>query len=176
MIITAPNPKEGATARLEVTRVLRGDPALLCPVLVDPSWLGQLIDGPTDRPDLKRVQTDLALAMTDDPRTLTFRKAALVDLGTTRDAAGRCRGEVAWRASTLAPLFPVFAGSVTIRDDTLHLRGVYAPPGGDVGLLVDRTFLHYFARRTGAWFLDRLNAEIAAASARPRESAPDPGP
>lgn len=163
----APSTRDGGAARLEVTRVLRGDAADLCALLEDPRWLGDLVDGPTDRPDLRRVETDLAFALSDDPRKLTFRKAAFVDLGLARDGRGGCKGEVAWRASTLAPLFPVFAGTIAVRDGTLVLRGVYAPPGGGVGLLVDRTFLQYFARRTAVWFLDRLNAELAARAGLP---------
>lgn len=153
--------RKDAAARLEVTRTLRVDPALLWAALEDPRWLGDIVASPEERPDLVRVETDLAFALSDDPRTLTFRKAAFVDLAVTTDAGGTKRGEIAWRASTLAPLFPVFAGTITVRDATIHLRGVYAPPGGGVGLLVDRGFLHHFARRTGAWFLDRLNQHLA---------------
>jgi len=157
--------KDTAPARLEVTRTLRVDPALLWAALEDPRWLGDIVDGPEERQDLTRVETDLAFTMSDDPRTLTFRKAAFVDIGVTTDAGGVKRAEIAWRASTLAPLFPVFAGSITLRDGTIHLRGVYAPPGGGVGLLVDRAFLHHFARRTGAWLLDRLNQHLASLGA-----------
>jgi hypothetical protein len=148
-------------ARLDVRRVVRGDPTRLCAALADPSWLGQIVDGPADRADLRRVETDLAFTLSDDPRVLTFRKAAFVDLGVRPGPDGTCRGEVAWRASSMAPLFPVFAGTIAIRDGSLQLRGVYAPPGGGVGLLVDRGFLQYFARRTAVWFLDRLNEELA---------------
>ena len=153
--------KDGSAARLEVTRTLRTDPERLWTALADPSWLGEVMPGPADRPELIRVETDLAFALSTDPRTLTFRKAAFVDLALVTDRAGVRHAEIAWRASTLAPLFPVFAGTITVRDGTLYLRGVYAPPGGGVGLLVDRGFLHHFARRTGAWFLDRLTAHLA---------------
>lgn len=154
--------KDTVAARLEVTRMLRADPASLWAALSDPTWLGDILEPPAERPDMIRVETDLAFTLSDDPRTLTFRKAAFVDLRVTTDAAGTHRGEIAWRASTMAPLFPVFAGSITLRDGTIHLRGAYAPPGGGVGLLVDRSFLHHFARRTGAWFLDRLNEHLAS--------------
>ena len=155
--------RDGGAARLEVTRTLRTDPSRLWTELADPSWLGEVIPGPSDRPELIRVETDLAFALSTDPRTLTFRKAAFVDIAVVTDRAGVPHAEIAWRASTLAPLFPVFAGTITLRDGTIHLRGVYAPPGGGVGLLVDRGFLHHFARRTGAWFLDRLSTRLAEA-------------
>lgn len=152
--------RDGGAARLEVTRTLRTDPERLWAELAEPSWLGDVVPGPTDRPALIRVETDLAFALSSDPRTLTFRKAAYVDITVVTDGGGAPHAEIAWRASTLAPLFPVFAGTITVRDGTVHLRGVYAPPGGGVGLLVDRGFLHHFARRTGAWFLDRLTARL----------------
>ena len=164
--------RDAGAARLEVTRTLRVDPEAFWHALEEPSWLGEIVPGSEERPDLTRVETDLAFSLSDDPRKLTFRKAAFVDIGVTTDAAGRRRGEIGWRASTLAPLFPVFAGSITIRDGTIHLRGVYAPPGGGVGLLVDRSFLHHFARRTGAWFLERLNEHLTSAAIDDRSPAP----
>lgn len=149
-------------ARLAVTRILRADPGGLCRALEDPRWLGRLIDGPASIPGLRRVETDLAFAMTGDPEKLTFRKAAFVDLGVDSVASdGSCIGRVEWRASSFAPLFPVFSGTVTAHDGGLHLEGLYEPPGGGVGLVVDRTFLHHFARRTAIWFLDRLIEELA---------------
>jgi hypothetical protein len=152
---------DGPVARLSVTRILRADPAGLCRALEDPSWLGRVIDGPADQPHLRRVETDLAFALSDDPEKLTFRKAALVDLGVVVAPDGSCTGTVEWRAATLAPLFPVFAGTLRAHDGGLHLEGAYAPPGGGVGLLVDRSFLHHFARRTAIWFLDRMIAELS---------------
>ena len=150
----------GSVARLAVSRILRADPAGLCDAFDEPSWLGRVMDEPNLAPGLRRVETDLAFALSDDPQKLTFRKAAFVDLGLVDDGHGRCIGRVEWRAASLAPLFPVFSGTVAAHDGGLHLEGVYAPPGGGVGLLVDRTFLHHFARRTAIWFLDRLIEEL----------------
>lgn len=159
--IDAAPDRSGPVARLAVTRALPVGAVDLCRAFGDPRWLGGVIDdsAATER-GLLRVETDLAFALTDDPRTLTFRKAAHVDLGVERAADGSCTGIVEWRAATLAPLFPVFAGTVVARGGTLRLDGAYAPPGGGVGLLVDRGFLHHFARRTAAWFLDRLVTEL----------------
>ena len=156
------DPTDGPIARLVVTRILRADPSGLCRALEDPRWLGPLVPGPDSAPHLRRVETDLAFALSDDPERLTFRKAALLDLGVTMGPDGTCTGHVEWRAATFAPLFPVFSGTVAAHDGGLHLEGVYAPPGGGVGLLVDRTFLHHFARRTAIWFLDRLIEELRA--------------
>ncbi len=152
---------EGGVARLAVTRILRADPSGLCRALRDPSWLGRVVGPSPDRAHLQRVETDLAFRLSDVPGTLTFRKAALVDVGVESLPDGSCRGEIEWRAATFAPLFPMFAGLLTVHHGGLHLEGAYAPPGGGMGLLVDRSLLHHFADRTAIWFLDRLTEELA---------------
>lgn len=160
---TPPTPN---VARISLTRILRADPAALCALLDDPSWLGRDVGAAPGRPDLRRVETDLAFGLGDGRGTVTFRKGALVDIGRSDGGSGAtCIGEVDWRAATLAPLFPVFSGTLEVRDGGLVLDGVYAPPGGGVGLLVDRAILHHVAERTGIWFLDRVIDELAARSA-----------
>src|SRR6266545_113921 len=139
---------------LEAERAFHGDLERLCAALGDPTWLGQVVDGPADRPDLRRVRTDLAFALRRDGRVINFRRAALVDIGNLRRADQGCAGEIAWQSASLAPLFPVFAGRLFVRPSGLHLEGVYTPPGGGVGLLIDRVLLHHVAQRTANWFLD----------------------
>ena len=151
-----------AVTRLRVTRLLRADPSRLCGALADPTWLGRIIEAPGPRSASHRVETDLTFALSGDPKTLTFRKAALVDLELRTEPDGTCSGVIEWRAATFAPLFPVFAGTVRVHDGGVHLEGGYAPPGGGVGLLVDRAILHHFAERTAVWFLERLDEELAA--------------
>lgn len=150
-------------ARLSLTRILRADPDGLGGLLDDPSWLGHVLGATPGRPGLRRVETDLAFGLGDGSGTLAFRKGAFVDLG-RRDGAETDGGvgEVAWRAVSMAPLFPVFAGSLAVHDGGLQLDGVYAPPGGGIGLLVDRAILHRVAERTGIWFLDRVIEELRA--------------
>ncbi len=75
--------------------------------------------------------------------------------------------EIGWRAASFAPLFPVLAGRIVADGSGLQLHGVYAPPGGGIGLLIDQALLHYFARRTATWFLDRLVEEVVASSRPP---------
>ncbi len=95
---------------------------------------------------------------------LTFRKAALVDIGLVSLDGQGFACDIGWQAASFAPLFPVFAGRLVVQPTRLHLQGVYAPPSGDVGLLIDRMFLHYFTQRTADWFLDGLVASVPLAS------------
>src|SRR3989304_3619664 len=97
------------------------------------------------------------------PAVVTRRRAAAV-LGTERTAwAGGALGGplsigLSWRAAGLAPLFPVFAGTLTWTDGELQLVGVYAPPGGEIGLVADRLVLNVAARGTARWLLGRIAA------------------
>jgi hypothetical protein len=153
---------ETSVAHLRAERAVSDGLDRLCALLDDPAWLGATVDAPPAHPELRRVETDLAFELTEERRTMTFRKAAYVDVGPVRRSPTGCAAEISWRASSYAPLFPVFAGMIQANDGLLILDGVYAPPGGGVGLLVDRKFLRVFARRTANWFLDRLVAELAA--------------
>jgi hypothetical protein len=155
-------------AQLSVTRILRADPTGLCAALDDPTWLGPELEGADVAPGLRRVETDLAFGLSSSGEALQFRKAAIVDLGVIAERDGVCAGRVEWRASSFAPLFPAFAGTVTVHDGGLHLDGAYAPPGGGVGLLIDKTVLHHVARRTAIWFLDRLIDRLASADGAER--------
>ena len=139
---------------------MRVDPARLRAALADPAWLGRPVDPPADRPHHRRVETDLAFILGGDGRTLTFSKAALVDIGPLHRVGDGDAAQVGWQAASFAPLFPVFAGRLLVGATGLRLAGKYAPPGGDVGLLVDRAILHFVAQRTAGWLLGRLVAEV----------------
>lgn len=156
-------------ARVDATLPIRATPDAVCAALADPTWLGPPVDAPPDHPEHRRVETDLAFALPAEARTLTFRKAAFVDIGPVRRDGMTCSAEIGWRASTLAPLFPVFGGRVEARDGVLRLDGVYAPPGGGIGLLVDRALLHFVAQRTAIWFLERVAAQVDAPSSDRRD-------
>ena len=67
---------------------------------------------------------------------------------------------IGWQSDSVAPLFPVFAGRLTIRTDLLSLEGDYAPPLGRIGLLIDERILHFVARRTAQAFLARVAARL----------------
>jgi hypothetical protein len=130
-------------------------------------WLGEPLDATVEGAAIgpagprRRFATDLRLRVSDrSPRAL-FRKAAIVEIGTPREANGTISVEIGWRAATLAPLFPVFSGrlSVDAHDATLH--GLYAPPGGRIGQLADDALFHIAAEGTARWLLREL-ADAAA--------------
>jgi hypothetical protein len=160
-----------SVANLDVSRALHSDPRRLCEALTDPSWLGQVVAPPPGRPDLIRVESDLAFILRNDGREVSFKKAALIDIGMSPAIGLGCVGEISWRASSFSPLFPVFAGRLSISGNRIELHGVYAPPGGQLGVLIDKTMIHGFAEKTARWLLDKIVAEF-----REREIAERRGP
>jgi hypothetical protein len=70
---------------------------------------------------------------------------------------------IEWRATTLAPLFPVFAGHLRIGSSRIELEGSYAPPGGTLGYVLDAALLRLAARQTGRWLLGKLASALAEA-------------
>lgn len=134
-------------------------------ILVDRAseWLGTPVPGP--RPESRRYLTDLSLPIREHAPSLTFKKAAYVDLGEVRSGRKSCDIEIEWRSASLAPLFPVFAGHLTLTPTELRLEGYYAPPAGDFGAILDRAFLNIAARGTARWFLGRASEVIGAAPA-----------
>jgi hypothetical protein len=119
-------------------------------------WLGPEVGSPPD--GMRRYQADMRLRVSDRPSIVTFRKAAYVDIGTLKPLDRGWEVEIAWRASTLVPLFPVFAGTLVMRAGELTVSGWYAPPGGSIGRAADRVLLHAAATGTGRWLLNELDA------------------
>lgn len=98
----------------------------------------------------------MRLQVSDRPSLVTFRKAAFVELG---DLKWHDRGwevDISWRASSLAPLFPVFSGRIVARDNELIVSGWYAPPFGTLGRVADRVLLRIAAAGTARWLLASL--------------------
>jgi hypothetical protein len=127
------------------------------------AWLGTPV-GPA-RPGSHRFLTDLSLPIRDHAPSLVFRKAAYVDLGEIKQTADGCEIEIGWQSSSLAPLFPVFAGHLTLTPNEVRLEGYYAPPGGELGAALDKAFLGIAARGTARWFLERTTEVVASAQA-----------
>lgn len=137
-------------------------------------WLGTPSEPPADRPGVRRYLTDLVLPLSTPGRPLEFRKAALVDLGPVVDRGSSLEVEISWQSATMAPLFPVFAGLLLVTPAGLVLEGAYAPPFGEAGMLIDRAALHFVARRTARWFLNRVGAELGLEPmSLGREPSPD---
>lgn len=127
------------------------------------AWGGEAVDGAPA--GLRRYAIDLRLRVGGERGGLTtFRKAALLDLGPVLPSDEGWEVEIAWRAASGAPLFPVFGGLLSIAPGVLRLEGVYAPPGGMVGRMADRVLLHVAANGTARWLLGEL-ASAGAASA-----------
>jgi hypothetical protein len=133
-----------------------------CPpsALEHADWLGTPIE--PARAGTRRYLTDLSLPVREHAPQLTFKKAAYVDLGEARATVRGCEIEISWQSSSLAPLFPVFAGRLTLTSTELRLEGYYAPPGGEFGAVLDKVFLSIAARGTARWFLERT-AEVVSA-------------
>jgi hypothetical protein len=116
-------------------------------------WLGQRVQAGT--PEIRSFSCDLELSVGPERRAL-FRKSAIVGLGSPARKNGDWLVPIEWRAATLAPLFPVFAGQLWITADHIELDGHYAPPGGKIGYVLDRALLRIAARGTARWFLRKV--------------------
>jgi hypothetical protein len=153
--------KRSGFVRLAASLPLRVSPETLAETLrAGPAWW-EVRPGPDG---VRRFAVDLRLRVGSDSAALTtFRKAAYVDLGEVGSAEDGFVAEIGWQAATAAPLFPVFSGELRIGRDELALSGLYAPPGGVVGRIADRTLLHVAASGTARWLLDELNRAAGAA-------------
>ena len=78
---------------------------------------------------MHRYQADLRLRVSDHPSLVTFRKAAYVDIGPVKSLGDGGEVELSWRASTLAPLFPVFSGTIVAPAGELTISGAVRPAG-----------------------------------------------
>lgn len=119
------------------------------------AWLGELIELRAD--DRDRHLVDLELRVSEQTPRISFHKAAYVDVGPVRgETFGPLRIEISWRAAGLAPLFPVFSGTLAWDHGELRLDGYYAPPGGGIGIVADRLLLNVAARGTARLLLERV--------------------
>ena len=159
--LNASMPDGPPLSRLVVRRHVASEPARLAwAIRAAPAWLGADVE-PAPR-GMRRHQADLRLRVSEHPSLVTFSKAAYVDIGPVQPLDHGWEVEVSWRASTLAPLFPVLSGTIVARGNELTLSGWYAAPGGAVGRVADRALLHIAAEGTARWLLGEL--ERAAAS------------
>jgi len=150
--------------RLSASMRLRSAPERVVSLLdagITP-WAEGIVAHP-ESPELRRFVVDLRLRIGGHTAALTtVRKAAFLDLGWSRRTATGWQSELGWRASTAAPLFPVFSGWLTIGPDELRIDGLYAPPGGTLGRVADRMLLHAAANATARWVLGEIDRAAAA--------------
>jgi hypothetical protein len=150
--------------RIVVRRAALSEPARLAwAVRAARSWLGPEIEPAV--PGMHRHEADLRLRIGDRSALTTFRKAAYVDVGKILEVSDGWEVEIGWRASSMAPLFPVFSGTIVARGGELTLSGSYAPPGGVVGRAADRALLHIAAEGTARWLLAQLDEAAALGGA-----------
>jgi len=121
-------------------------------------WLGEPVEPGTDA-EYDRHLVDLELRVSEQAPRITFRKAAYVDVGAPRARhTGPVEVPISWRAAGLAPLFPVFSGTLAWENGELSVEGFYAPPGGGIGIVADRLLLNVAARATARLLLERIAA------------------
>jgi hypothetical protein len=137
---------------VEIDRVLAA--------LDDLSWLGRPATGHPDHQGLRRIATDLEMPIRDGSATGPIRVATYIDLGQANVVGDHVLAEIAWQSALFAPLFPVFVGELRASADDVVLDGRYAPPFGELGLLLDQAILHFVARRTAQALLARLAKEF----------------
>ena len=143
---------------------LRGDPDRLAVAIADGTL--PMLDSEVHGAEagLRRYAVDLRLHVGAAAAGLTtFRKAAFLDVGRPVRVGDGWEVELGWRASTAAPLFPVFFGLLHIERGALRVEGLYAPPGGIIGRVADRMLLHVAANGTARWLLGELATESADA-------------
>ena len=135
-------------------------------------WLGELIEAGVAGTDLDRYLIDLELRVGDFAPRLAFHKAAFIDIGPVSAVrGGPIRVGISWRAAGLAPLFPVFSGTLRWSNGQLRLDGFYAPPGGGIGMVADRMLLNVAARGTARWLLERIAAAMRGEAVQPQPSS-----
>ena len=144
--------------RLVASVRLHTEPDRVAALLTDAApWAPDRVDHPGSH-GLRRFAIDLRLRVGGESAALTtFSKAAFLDLGLPRRTPTGWEVEIGWRASSAAPLFPVFSGWLAIDAGELRMDGLYAPPGGVVGRVADRMLLHVAANATARWLLDEVD-------------------
>jgi hypothetical protein len=120
------------------------------------AWLGVPATDLSDGAAVRSYHADLRMPVKLDGHEVAFQKAAIVELGPIDRVGGSLVVGISWRSANMAPLFPVLVGRLTLTSETVTLDGWYAPPGGRVGLALDRVLLGVAARRTARWFLAQL--------------------
>lgn len=124
-------------------------------------WLGDPVKARKED-GWRRIRTALTLPVLDGSSPGPLRKGALLDVGPVDVSNEALCADIAWQSDSIAPLFPVFAGQLTVTSDGLLLDGEYAPPFGRIGLVIDARLLHFVAGRTAQALLARIAQRLEA--------------
>ena len=143
---------DSVSLQLRVTGVV--DISEATKALTEIFWLGTI--GPAGSGETRSVITELALPVLDGSSGSSIRKSAIMEIGLPASVGDTVAADISWRSASFAPLFPVFAGRLLVTDHDVALVGRYAPPFGQIGLLIDRGLLHVVARRTALALLGRF--------------------
>ncbi len=130
------------------------------PVVVGGSdWLGE--ETAANERGMRQFACDLILNVgVGGP--VSFYKSMVVAVGEPVRVNTRWQIAVEWRSATMAPLFPVFVGEITIRPDRMSVDGWYAPPFGVIGTVLDRSLLRIAARATAKFVLRMFASAFGA--------------
>jgi hypothetical protein len=128
----------------------------------DLEWLGEPVAAASTEAGWRRIRSVLALPITDGSSPSPLRKGALLDIGPVERSDDSIRLDLAWQSDSIAPLFPIFAGHLTVSSSGLLLDGEYDPPFGRLGLLIDARLLHFVAHRTAQALLARIAGRVEA--------------
>ena len=158
----APDDSAGTagTVRLAASHAGRFQIANGLAAFEDLGWLGESVVAGSMADGWRRIRSVLALPITDGSSPGPIRKGALLDIGPVERWDDSIRLDLAWQSDSIAPLFPVFAGHLTVSPGGLFLEGEYDPPFGRLGLLIDARLLHFIAGRTAQALLERIAQRV----------------
>jgi hypothetical protein len=128
-------------------------------VIRESDWLGAEVSA--NQRGMRQFACDLMLnAGTGAP--VSFRKSMIIAAGDPVEVGSGWEIPVEWRSATMAPLFPVFVGKITVCADRINVEGWYAPPFGAVGSVLDRSVMRVAARATAKFILRTFAAALGA--------------
>ena len=147
------------TVRLFVELRVAADLDRLPALLRTPDWLGA--EMAANERGIRQFTCDLALNA-GAAAPVWFRKSMALAAGDPVKVGLGWQIPVEWRSATMAPLFPVFVGRITVLVDRMNVDGWYAPPFGAIGTVLDRSVMRVAARATARYVLRTFAAALGA--------------
>ncbi len=128
-------------------------------LLKTPDWLGA--EMAANEGGMRQFACDLALNA-GAAAPVFFRKSMVLAAGDPIKVGQGWQIPVEWRSATMAPLFPVFVGRITVWFDRINVEGWYAPPFGAFGTILDRSVMRIAARATARYVLRTFASALGA--------------